>query len=323
MYQVSILVPIYGVEKYIARCADSLFSQTYANIEYIFINDCTKDKSIEILETVISKFPNRKHDIHIINHEYNKGLAGARNTGIEHATGEFVLWVDSDDSIDVALVEKVLSKQQENDADIVCFDAKVLLPDSVKFRKEENYVDGKDLALKMLKGNASFNVWGHLIRRSLYIDNDIKAEEGINQAEDYHVMPRLAYFAKRVNTLHEVLYIYDRTSDGSYSNNFKISNARQMDRAHQILCDFFKDKEETFMLLAQEQYLVTVLRRMKSISVRTDSEGYYNDLLVQLDCFEKRFYKNLSFSNKIIIFLRTKWMVAVYARIHKQFMRLR
>lgn len=67
--KVSILVPVYGVEKYIERCARSLFEQTYDNIEYIFVDDCTKDRSIEILQKVLEDYPNRKNQVKILNHE--------------------------------------------------------------------------------------------------------------------------------------------------------------------------------------------------------------------------------------------------------------
>ena len=79
-YLVSICVPVYGVETYIEQCAISLFEQTYQNIEYIFVNDCTPDKSIEILKSVINRYPNKKSSIHILSHEKNKGLGAARNS---------------------------------------------------------------------------------------------------------------------------------------------------------------------------------------------------------------------------------------------------
>ena len=117
--KVSMLVPIYGVEKFIERCAISLFEQTYQNIEYIFVNDCTKDDSINVLERVINRYPNRKPFVRIINHKQNKGLAGARNTAVSNATGEFIMHVDSDDYVDKEIVRKAIDKQLRSDADIV------------------------------------------------------------------------------------------------------------------------------------------------------------------------------------------------------------
>ena len=117
--KVSILVPIYGVEKYIERCAVSLFEQTYKNIEYIFVDDCGTDNSIGILKDVIDRYPCRKEQTRIIRHTRNRGLAAARNTAVKEATGEFICHVDSDDWVDQTLIEQLVSKQIENDADIV------------------------------------------------------------------------------------------------------------------------------------------------------------------------------------------------------------
>ena len=81
MPKVSVVIPVYGVEKYIERCARSLFEQTLDDIEYIFVNDCTKDRSIDILNEVINDYPARKQQVRIVHHEENKGSALARLSG--------------------------------------------------------------------------------------------------------------------------------------------------------------------------------------------------------------------------------------------------
>ena len=97
MPKVSVVIPVYGVEKYIERCARTLFEQTIDDIEYIFVNDCTKDRSIEILEQVIKDYPQRKGQIRIENMLTNSGQAAVRRCGIELATGEYIIHCDSDD----------------------------------------------------------------------------------------------------------------------------------------------------------------------------------------------------------------------------------
>lgn len=95
---ISVIVPIYGVEKYIERCARSLFEQTYRDVEYIFVNDCTKDNSIFILKRVLHDYPNL--NVTIINKKRNEGLPQARKTGILASHGEYVINFDSDDWVD-------------------------------------------------------------------------------------------------------------------------------------------------------------------------------------------------------------------------------
>lgn len=98
---ISIILPVYHVEDYIEQCLNSLINQTYRDIEIICINDCTMDNSI----TIVKEYQKKDKRIRLINHHTNKGLGGARNTGIKEARGEYILFVDSDDYIDHSMVD--------------------------------------------------------------------------------------------------------------------------------------------------------------------------------------------------------------------------
>ena len=123
---VSILVPIYGVEKYIKRCAISLFEQTYKNIEFVFVNDCTRDSSISVLKDVVTEYPHLADKVKIINHIRNKGLAAARNTAVKESSGDFIFHVDADDWLEKTAIESCVNVQEVNDADIVTVNAKAI-----------------------------------------------------------------------------------------------------------------------------------------------------------------------------------------------------
>ena len=96
MHKISIIVPIYNVEQYIERCARSLFEQTYDDIEYVFVDDCSPDNSLNILYEVLNDYPHRISNVKIIRHIENKGLTAARNSGLEVATGDYIAHCDSD-----------------------------------------------------------------------------------------------------------------------------------------------------------------------------------------------------------------------------------
>ena len=85
--KLSILVPVYGVERFIETCATSLFEQTYPDIEYVFVDDCSPDGSIELLRQIIMRYPSRHGSVSIIRHDTNSGLGAARATALAHATG--------------------------------------------------------------------------------------------------------------------------------------------------------------------------------------------------------------------------------------------
>lgn len=122
MPKVSVIIPVYGVEKYIERCARSLFNQTLDDIEYIFVDDCSPDRSIEILNQVIGEYPRRKDQVQIIHHASNQGLALARQTGLKAATGEYIAHCDSDDWVDNDMYSQMYSEAITNNSDVVICD---------------------------------------------------------------------------------------------------------------------------------------------------------------------------------------------------------
>ena len=107
---VSVIIPIYKVEKYVCRCAETLMQQTLEDVEYIFVDDATPDKSMEVLSTVLAKYPHREEQIHIIHHKKNQGLPAARNSGLRIATGEYVFHCDSDDYVVIGTCWKLSTK---------------------------------------------------------------------------------------------------------------------------------------------------------------------------------------------------------------------
>ena len=237
--KVSVIVPVYGVEKYIQRCALSLFKQTYANCEFIFVNDCTEDKSIELLNSVICEQKISHQSIKIIDHEYNKGLAEARNTGVRAATGDYVLHVDSDDTIAPTTVEKCLKLATETNADVVIFGM-------LHVRKGKNQIEHvsipTDLIVylnQLISRENNVCLCGGLYKRSLYVDNNVWAIPGLNMGEDYSTKPRLLYYANKVVGLDEPLYIYNHLNEYSYTQSFSSKRVQDVTLAVKVLSEFF------------------------------------------------------------------------------------
>lgn len=116
--KISLIVPIYNVADYIERCLLSVLNQTYADIECLLINDCTPDCSMEIVKKIMGEYSGPKN-IRVINHEKNKGLSEARNTGIHNATGEYIYFLDSDDAIPEDCIEKMFNLVKLYEPDFV------------------------------------------------------------------------------------------------------------------------------------------------------------------------------------------------------------
>lgn len=210
---VSILVPIYGVETYIERCVRSLMDQTYSDCEFIFVDDCTPDNSIAILEKTIEEYPLCKDRVKIIHHNYNRGLGAARMTGIDNSKGEFVTFVDSDDYVSPDYVEKMIDA-------IIRYDGDLVISSQSQQDNEIKYLDTIALLKSKLCRRTSCRIWGNLMRRSFMNKYHIFPIEGIDHAEDFHVMCRYISECEKIVSLNKKLYYYTIDNLGSYSRNY-------------------------------------------------------------------------------------------------------
>ena len=275
---VSICVPIYNVENYIERCAISLLEQSYGEIEYVFVNDCSPDQSIEVLRRVLEKYPERKSFVKIISHEKNLGLAAARNTAINHSEGDFIFHVDSDDYLGIDAVEKLVRKQQETDADIITGQAVQITKNKSSVLHRPQFLCHDDFVKDMIVPSISHTIWGRLIRKSLYTDHGIEAKEGVNIGEDLQAMTQLAYYAKKVETIWDVVYYYDCTNDLSYMNQFDTASIRRLVQdttSMEIVRDFFVGKSDKFQNQAEgylRDYYLKLLRYYGRSKMKEDFE---------------------------------------------------
>lgn len=247
---VSILIPVYGVEDYIARCASSLFEQSYENIEFIFVNDCTKDQSIEVLKKTIADYPKRREQVRIINHEHNKGLAGARNTAVAAARGKYLMHVDSDDFlIEPNAVEVLVEKCERDNLDMCFFDGKKYYRDKELPYSENIPIIKEDYLKLLLKQSRLSSIWGQMIKTSLYQKYNISCVEGLNFGEDYCVKPLLLYYTQRYAHLKACLYGYNNLNQNSYTYSFSISHTRQHIKAVEHLYAEFKIRDASDEIL--------------------------------------------------------------------------
>ncbi|MEG0188215.1 glycosyltransferase family 2 protein [Algoriella sp.] len=242
--KVSILVPIYKVENFIECCATSLFEQNFEHIEYIFVNDKSPDRSIELLKGVIEKYPHRKANVKIIDHQENKGLAGARNTGVENATGEYILHVDSDDYLDLNAIDLLYTKAVETNSDIVTCNYVLEWGEVQKEAVQDIGKNKVHFINLMLSAQAIVGVVNKLFRRKLYIDNKITALEGVNYGEDYVTSPRLAYYANSVSKIDIPVYHYIQTNTNSYTKKLTKEHINNILLVFKELTDFFGNKKD-------------------------------------------------------------------------------
>jgi len=311
---VSIGIPVYGVEKYIERCVRSLFEQTYQNIEYIFLDDCSVDKSVEIIKTVLPGYPNRVPQTRIISHSSNCGLAEARNTFIKNASGDFVLHIDSDDWVDKNLVDRLVEEQLNSNSDIVSVDYVKIYNNRKETVRSSIYSDVLKYRDEVLMLKANSHIWGRLIRRSLYLNNNISCEKGINMGEDYQVYARLVYFASKVSFISDTLYFYNCINEGSYTNMFSPEKLRQDWRSFDIVKDFYLSLGDKFKDMVQIAELKLIITDFIFSARYKQIDYYYDEAKTRLANIDKSLWKSQSLPSRFLLYVhKCKSIMFLYA----------
>ncbi len=251
-YPVSVIVPVYGVEKYIEQCAQSLFEQDFSDIEYIFVNDCTPDKSIAVLEHIIKKHPDRKPHITILHHRQNQGLGSARHTGVKCATGDYIIHIDSDDWCEPDMISSLYTQWKADNADIVVCDffendansQRQIVQPYVASKKANNH--------NLLVGNPVVSTCNKLIKRSLYVDNDIYPPQWMNFSEDRYLSTQLFLLAEKVSYVPRAFLHYRQNNAGSLTKSLGEKARQDLHRCSTSLEQFlhmhwlFEEYRESF-----------------------------------------------------------------------------
>lgn len=232
---ISIIIPVYNTSKFLKECIDSLFSQTIAQrIQYVFINDASTDCSLQLLQKYKAKHPFL--NIVVISNQKNSGLATTRNTGIKHAEGKYLMFVDSDDWIEPNMAETLLNEAITYDADIVTSAFYINTPTEQQvmlYNESERELDINSAPNDVLH----FSLCNKIILRSLIVDNKLSACDSVNCWEDLSVTSRAIALAKRNVILNTPLYHYRKSGQESLSS----ANHKAILRDHLKYVDFLEE----------------------------------------------------------------------------------
>lgn len=238
--KVSVTVPVYNTSRYLKKCLNSLMTQTLDSIEFIIVDDGSTDDSLSLCKECTdgdSRFN--------IIHKSNGGLASARQVGLDEAKGEYVIVCDSDDWVEAEMYKTLYDKASETKADIVICGFYSEYGDKTqkcnyKIYKECNgIVDNYDL----IERGAGWS-WVKLVRRSLFVDNGISYEPGINLSEDSLILYKLMMSNPKVVQIQKPLYHY-RHEYGrySYTNSLSMTHILQLKYTYQWLKANYTDRK--------------------------------------------------------------------------------
>lgn len=297
--KLSIIIPVYNVEMYIKRCLLSVLHQDidYNEYEIIIINDGTKDNSIKIAQNLISNFPNVK----IIN-QNNQGLSMARNNGLSAAKGDYVWFVDSDDSIEENCLSDICAKL-DNNIDILQIQYRYTY-DNMSNNHDANLciiekrISGKE---QTLKGGVPIPAQFSIYRRKFLFEHNLRFFPRIYH-EDSEFKPRVLYLAKSCLSYNKVVYNYYQRAEGSITSHFKLKNGIDIITVNNNLLEFVKQynikspyKTEFYKHIGMN--LNTLLCGLQQLQ-KKDKETVINELK-----------KNKHLFHKMLLSKKAKYMI--------------
>lgn len=200
--KISVIVPVYNVEKYLRRCLDSILNQTFDDFELILVNDGSKDQSLFIC----NEYSVSDSRIKFIN-QANQGSSVARNTGLDVSSGDYIIHIDSDDWLELNMLELLYNAAVKTDADIVA--CNICRDDGAGNRQDCRFAYSVEREKQLhISEGLSTAVWNKLVRRSLYLENEIRFVPGITMWEDLVVTTRLRFHSRKTVIISDVLYHY-------------------------------------------------------------------------------------------------------------------
>lgn len=268
-FKVSIIIPIYNVASYILECLQSVANQTIADkIECILVDDCGTDNSVSVAEEFLKKYSGAIH-FELLHHQKNGGLSAARNTGVRASHGEYLYFLDSDDTIIPRCMEILVEMAERNHADVVI--GSYITDDNRMHQFDDidypECVSDKGKVKRMMLDYDVIPVTAanRLIRRDLLVKNNLFFKEGIIHEDNYWTF-FLAKHVERMAICKEKIYYY-RSTPGSITN--KVNVAKETLAFHTMIEDFCSHID-SFKKNAQKRIIFCLL-------LRAIGSGYYKD----------------------------------------------
>lgn len=276
---ISILVPLYNVENFVHKCAESLLRQTYEHLEFIFVNDASTDNTSTVLLQSIGKFPNRSASIKIIQNIKNCGLSAVRNIALSHASGDYIVFVDGDDFLESDAIERLYEKKLCTGADIVVGDFFYEYKNSrIVYRHSKNLTQ-KNYFLGIVQRSIPCCIWGKLIRKDLFIRNKIKSIDEVQFGEDFVLTTRLVYKAQNIVFLHYPIYHYVKTNLQSITKRLNERSINDLLKVNTVLFDYFLNHEINYQLKLYTK--IFLLKQVSSIKLLETASQIYPELTIK------------------------------------------
>lgn len=246
MYKVSVIIPVYKAEQFIERCARSLFEQTLDSIEYIFVNDCSPDRSMDVLLSVLEEYPGRKEHVKILNHTVNTGQSGARKDGMAIAGGEYIIHCDSDDWVDLDMYESMYEKAKQDNVEAVCCDIVLEHGTFSRCLQVNSRYDDHRLMYDCIEPISVeyLSMCNRMVSRKVFERNTIEPFKGVNMWDDVGLSIRLRYYIQSSSVINKAFYHYNRQNETSTTRRPLMDRIREQMLCIEYIEDFFRKEQD-------------------------------------------------------------------------------
>lgn len=271
MIKVSVIVPVYNVEKYLEKCLDSLAKQTLKEMEVIIVDDGSPDNSDKIIKEYVKKYHN-----FTCYKKKNGGLSSARNYGLKYAKGHYIAFLDSDDYVTSDMYLKMYEKAITNDFDMVVCDVNYVYPD--KSWIASSNIKDDTTNIKGVMNNIYPAAWNKIFKKDLLIDNNLYFKEGV-WFEDIEFIYRVLPYVRNIGVIHEAFNQYVQRP-GSITNTV---NKKIYDYVYNMnsVVDFYQEKGLYAEYKKELEY--SYVRHVYATFIKNSLKFDYKDYLESVD----------------------------------------
>lgn len=251
--RISIVIPLFNSESYIEKCLNSIAQQSYQDIEVVVVDDASTDASVSIVKKFMANHP----WLRLIQHHTNQGTMLSRRDGYEAATGDFIMFVDSDDTLPTDAIEKLLDKQQHTNADIIVGNFIIYHIDGHKEAKTNTLPQNStkaEVIEAIIDGKVSHCLWGKLFKACLFTENKLQNYPNMTISEDACLFYQLVALSTKITSTDNVIYYYHVNRCSSSQTAYRTKQIEDIIIAHKVIESICKPYPQ---LKSKVQHIIT------------------------------------------------------------------
>ena len=284
LYKVSVIVPVYNAERTLPVCLESLTRQGIDGLEICFVDDCSQDKSLLLL-TEFKERTQGSISVKILRHSANRGVAAARNTGLNAAEGEYVSFVDADDYLEDSALKDWYAEAKFNDWDVAGCELMLKFQSRERYLEQRRFQTPEQALHNLMFGLMKWNLWLYLIKRDMFRDNSISCVEGLNMGEDLMIMMKVFMSSERVGLIKKPLYHYNQGNVTSLTHVYSESHIKQVAGNVAEVESFAAQSSRGKYVLANLPYLKLNIKLPLLMTASKERYGQWQELYPEANAF--------------------------------------